>query len=57
MKPLKIDFDAVKKHARELRNCMSDSEKKLWSELRNRKLSGYKFLRQHPVFTELMLKN
>jgi len=26
MKPLKIDFDAAKKQARELRNCMTDSE-------------------------------
>ena len=28
---------------------MTDSEKLLWRELRNRKLSGYKFVRQHPI--------
>jgi very-short-patch-repair endonuclease len=28
---------------------MTDSEKLLWKQLRNRKLSGYKFLRQHPI--------
>jgi very-short-patch-repair endonuclease len=44
-----FDFNVIKKHARELRNCMTDSEKLLWEQLRNRKLSGYKFLRQHPI--------
>lgn len=44
-----LDFNVIKKHARELRNCMTDSEKLLWEQLRNRKLSGYKFLRQHPI--------
>ncbi|MBU1677761.1 MAG: endonuclease domain-containing protein, partial [Bacteroidetes bacterium] len=29
------------------------AEKKLWHELRNRKLSGWKFLRQHPIFYDL----
>jgi leucyl-tRNA synthetase len=28
---------------------MTDSEKLLWHELRDRKLNGFKFLRQHPV--------
>ena len=44
-----FDFKVVKKHARELRGIMTDSEELLWRELRNRKLSGYKFLRQHPI--------
>ena len=44
-----FDFKVVKKHARELRGIMTSSEKLLWIELRNRKLSGYKFLRQHPI--------
>ena len=35
--------------ARELRRNMTIPEKILWHELRNRKLAGYKFLRQHPV--------
>jgi very-short-patch-repair endonuclease len=32
-----------------LRRNLTDSEKILWEHLRNRKLAGYKFLRQHPV--------
>ena len=28
---------------------MTASETVLWEELRNRKLGGYKFLRQHPI--------
>jgi very-short-patch-repair endonuclease len=44
-----FDFKVIKKHARELRNSMTDSEKLLWNHLRNRQLSGYKFLRQHPI--------
>ena len=35
--------------ARELRKQMTPAEKVLWNELRNRKLEGFKFLRQHPV--------
>ena len=45
----KFDFNIIKKHAQELRNNMTESEKLLWKELRGRKLSGYKFLRQHPL--------
>jgi leucyl-tRNA synthetase len=44
-----LDIKVIKKHARELRNNMTNSEKMLWKELRNRQLSGYKFLRQHPI--------
>ena len=35
--------------ARSLRRDMTDAERVLWNELRNRKLAGYKFRRQHPV--------
>jgi leucyl-tRNA synthetase len=49
LKSKHFDFKVVKKHARELRGCMTDSEERLWKELRNRRLSGYKFLRQHPI--------
>ena len=45
----KFDFKEIKLHARELRNNQTESEKLLWKELRGRKLSGYKFLRQHPL--------
>jgi very-short-patch-repair endonuclease len=44
-----LDFDIVKKRARELRSKETHSETLLWKELRNRKLCGYKFLRQHPI--------
>ena len=45
----KFDFKEIKKHAQELRANQTDSEKLLWKELRGRRLSGYKFLRQHPI--------
>jgi len=44
-----LDFEIVKKRAMELRNKATPSETLLWKELRNRKLCGYKFLRQHPI--------
>ena len=44
-----LDIKTIKKHARELRRNVTDSEKELWEQLRNRRLSGYKFLRQHPI--------
>ena len=44
-----LDIKTIKKHARELRRNLTDSEKELWEHLRNRRLSGYKFLRQHPI--------
>jgi len=44
-----LDFKVIRKHVRELRKASTDSEKLLWDQLRNRKLSGFKFLRQHPI--------
>ena len=35
--------------ANKLKRCMTEAEKLLWKELRNRKLDGYKFRRQHPI--------
>ena len=51
-------FDAgkIKKRARGLRENMTGSERVLWNELRNRKLAGYKFLRQHPILYKGNLK-
>jgi very-short-patch-repair endonuclease len=43
------DIKNAKNLARELRKNATDSEKLLWTYLRNRRLAGYKFLRQHPV--------
>jgi|ERR1035437_1480563 leucyl-tRNA synthetase len=36
--------------ARNLRKNQTSSEKLLWAFLRRKSLSGYKFLRQHPIF-------
>lgn len=36
--------------ARDLRKNQTTSERLLWEVLRARKFSGYKFLRQHPIF-------
>jgi very-short-patch-repair endonuclease len=35
--------------ARKLRRHSTNAESKLWSELRNRQLDGFKFVRQEPV--------
>jgi very-short-patch-repair endonuclease len=35
--------------ARALRESSTDAERRLWSRLRDRRLDGYKFRRQHPV--------
>ena len=45
-----MKYPEIKEIARKLRNNPTPSEKKLWSFLRNRKLNGKKFLRQHPIF-------
>jgi len=44
--PLQITF------ARELRQHQTPSEIKLWSRIRNKRLLGFKFLRQHPIVIE-----
>lgn len=35
--------------ARRLRETMTDAERRLWLLLRDRRLDGYKFRRQHPI--------
>jgi leucyl-tRNA synthetase len=45
----RFDFKYISDRAKELRNNQTDSERLLWTELRGRKLLGYKFLRQHPI--------
>src|SRR5258708_39876749 len=35
--------------ATELRQNATDAERRLWSALRDRRLQGYKFRRQHPI--------
>jgi len=41
------------KRARALRQNMTDSEDLLWANLRNRKMLGLKFLRQHPIIYQV----
>jgi very-short-patch-repair endonuclease len=36
-------------HARNLRRDATDAERRLWSALRDRRLRGYRFRRQHPI--------
>ncbi|HAQ37227.1 MAG TPA: hypothetical protein DCX89_09280 [Saprospirales bacterium] len=37
------------RRAEELRSRMTPPEKELWEVLKNKKLGGYKFRRQHPI--------
>ncbi|MBC3873657.1 endonuclease domain-containing protein [Undibacterium sp. LX15W] len=46
--PQKIPED-LKAYAREMRKKMPDAEELLWYLIRNRKVAGAKFRRQHPV--------
>jgi len=39
----------MKEKARVLRRSQTDAERELWFQLRNRRLDGYKFRRQHPI--------
>jgi len=41
--------DKLTNIARSLRNSPTDAEKLLWSHIRNRKINGLKFRRQHPI--------
>lgn len=36
-------------HAKSLRHASTEAEEKLWQALRNKKLNGLKFRRQHPI--------
>ncbi|MGV8074636.1 MAG: endonuclease domain-containing protein [Syntrophobacteraceae bacterium] len=39
----------MKEKARSLRKNQTDAERRLWYHLRDRRLAGYKFRRQHPI--------
>lgn len=41
--------DDIRTWAREMRSGMTDAEALLWKLLRNRRLAGAKFRRQHPI--------
>ncbi len=46
--PAKLPED-IRAYARDLRGRMTDAEALLWMLLRNRRIAGAKFRRQHPV--------
>ena len=46
----------AKEFCRNLRSSQSGSESIIWEIVRDRKLLGKKFLRQHPVFFDLLSK-
>lgn len=46
--PAKLPED-IRSYAREMRHGMTDMEALLWKLLRNRRVAGAKFRRQHPV--------
>ncbi len=39
----------LKKPSRQLRHNMTDTERYLWSKLKNKQLNGYQFYRQKPI--------
>ena len=39
----------LRRYARRLRRDQTDAERKLWSRLRDRRLCGVRFRRQHPI--------
>jgi len=41
--------ERLRPYARRLRRSETDAERKLWFRLRNRRLAGLKFRRQHPI--------
>ena len=43
---------SITEMARELRRQPTEAEKLLWEQIRKRKLSGYRFIRQKPFFYE-----
>ena len=47
-KKLPVDATIISR-ARELRRASTSAERKLWSALRGKQLSGLKFRRQHPL--------
>jgi very-short-patch-repair endonuclease len=46
---LKYNSTSTRNRARHLRKSYTDAELRLWRLLRNRRLTGIKFRRQHPI--------
>jgi very-short-patch-repair endonuclease len=47
-----MKYPEIKEIAKRLRKNQTPEEKLLWNELRNKKLEGFRFLRQHPLYYE-----
>ena len=47
-----MKYHQILELARTLRRNQTDAEQQLWQVLRNRKLDGIKFTRQHPIIYE-----
>ncbi len=47
-----MKYPEIKKIAGKLRKNPTASEKIFWEIIRNRRLGGYRFLRQHPLYYE-----
>jgi very-short-patch-repair endonuclease len=45
---VKVDRTTLR-HARDMRQSLTNAEAIMWSRLQKKRLSGYKFRRQHPV--------
>jgi very-short-patch-repair endonuclease len=45
-----MKYKEIQERVRWLRKNMTQAEKALWVKLRKRKLGGFRFLRQHPIF-------
>ncbi|MBP7735134.1 MAG: endonuclease domain-containing protein [Spirochaetes bacterium] len=46
--------DYVVQLARDMRNNMTDSERLLWERLKSKKVGGYKFRCQHPIYRYIL---
>jgi very-short-patch-repair endonuclease len=49
---IEMKYPEIKEIARNLRKNQTPEEKLLWNELRNKKLEGFRFIRQHPLYYE-----
>ena len=47
-----MKYPEIKEIAKKLRKNQTPEEKLLWNELQNKKLEGFRFLRQHPLYYE-----
>ena len=45
----RTDRVPLRQHARTMRHIPTDAEKKFWRMVRDRRMGGYKFKRQHPI--------